>query len=174
MSVNRSAPIAVRPAAPGDLDLLVQFNAAMAEETEGKRLDPERLRRGVARVLADPACGFYRVAEIGGAVAGGLLVTFEWSDWRAGWWWWLQSVYVRPGARGRGVFSALLAAVEAEARPRPDVVGLRLYVERRNHRAQAVYAARGFVDAGYRVYERVPAGDSAGPDPAPGSGTSAE
>lgn len=174
MSMSSAAPIAVRPAAPGDLDLLVQFNAAMAEETKGKRLDPERLGRGVARVLADPACGFYRVAEIGGAVAGGLLVTFEWSDWRAGWWWWLQSVYVRPEARGRGVFSALLAAVDADAAATPDALGLRLYVEQRNRRAQAVYAARGFVNAGYRVYERVHAGVSAGTGPVPGSGTSAE
>lgn len=146
--------IAVRPATDADLEALVAFNAAMAEETEDKRLDRETLRRGVARVLADPARGFYRVAEVDGAVAGGLLVTFEWSDWRCGWWWWLQSVYVQPGYRGRGVFSALLAAVDTEAAPQPDVVGLRLYVEQDNRRAQAVYAARGFEDARYRVFER--------------------
>lgn len=146
--------IAVRPATGADLEALVAFNAAMAEETEGKHLDPETLRRGVARVLADPACGFYRVAEVDGEVAGGLLVTFEWSDWRCGWWWWLQSVYVRPGHRGHGVFGALLAAIDAEAAATPDALGLRLYVEQDNRRAQAVYAARGFEDARYRVFER--------------------
>lgn len=146
--------IAVRPATGADLEALVAFNAAMAEETEGKRLDPETLRRGVARVLADPACGFYRVAEVDGEVAGGLLATFEWSDWRCGWWWWLQSVYVRPGHRGHGVFSALLAAVDAEAAATPDALGLRLYVEQDNRRAQTVYAARGFEDVRYRVFER--------------------
>jgi len=87
-------------------------------------------------------------------VAGGLLVTSEWSDWRCGWWWWLQSVYVRPGHRGRGVFGALLAAVRAEATATPDTLGLRLYVEQDNRRAQAVYAACGFEDARYRVFER--------------------
>lgn len=148
----------MRPATGADLEVLVAFNAAMAEETEGKRLDPERLRRGVARVLADPACGFYRVAEVDGAVAGGLLVTCEWSDWRCGWWWWLQSVYVGPGYRGRGVFSALLAAVDADAASTPDALGLRLYVERDNQPAQAVYLARGFEDARYQVLERVRTG----------------
>jgi GNAT superfamily N-acetyltransferase len=144
----------VRPATGADLEALVAFNAAMAAETEGKALDTGRLRRGVARVLADPACGFYRVAEVDGVVAGGLLVTFEWSDWRSGWWWWLQSVYVRPEHRSRGVFTALLAAVDAEAAATPDALGLRLYVEQDNQRAQAVYAARGFEDARYRVMER--------------------
>lgn len=144
----------VRPATGADLEALVAFNAAMAAETEGKALDTGRLRRGVARVLADPACGFYRVAEVDGVVAGGLLVTFEWSDWRSGWWWWLQSVYVRPEHRSRGVFTALLAAVDAEAAATPDALGLRLYVEQDNQRAQAVYVARGFEDARYRVMER--------------------
>lgn len=146
--------IAVRPANRADLEALVTFNAAMAEETEGKRLDLEVLRHGVARVFSDPACGFYRVAEFDGDIVGGLLVTFEWSDWRCGWWWWMQSVYVRPGYRGHGVFSALLGAVAAEAAATKDVLGLRLYVERGNRRAQAVYAARGFEDARYGVLER--------------------
>jgi len=146
--------IAVRPATGADLETLVAFNAAMAEETEGKHLDLETLRRGVARVLADPALGFYRVAEVNGERVGGLLVTFEWSDWRCGWWWWLQSVYVEPEHRGRGVFSALLNAVDAEAAATPDALGLRLYVAQDNRRAQAVYTARGFEDARYRVLER--------------------
>jgi GNAT superfamily N-acetyltransferase len=147
--------IAVRPANRADLEALVTFNAAMAQETEGKRLDLDVLRHGVARVFSDPACGFYRVAEVDGDIVGGLLVTFEWSDWRCGWWWWLQSVYVRPGHRRHGVFGALLAAVDAEAAATKDALGLRLYVENDNQRAQAVYAARGFEDARYRVFERI-------------------
>lgn len=161
--------IAVRPATGADLEALVAFNAAMAAETEGKRLDPEILRRGVARVLADTSCGFYRVAEVDGVIAGALLVTFEWSDWRSGFWWWLQSVYVRPEHRSRGVFTALLAAVDAEAAASPDVLGLRLYVEQDNERAKAVYLARGFTDARYRVMERGRRGQDACMADRPGS-----
>ena len=146
--------LSVRAATSADLEALVGFNAAMAEETEGKRLDHDVLRHGVARVLSDPGCGFYRVAEASGETVGALLVTFEWSDWRCGWWWWLQSVYVHPGHRGLGVFSALLAAVDLEIAATPDVLGLRLYVEQDNSGAQKVYAARGFDDARYRVLER--------------------
>jgi GNAT superfamily N-acetyltransferase len=125
----------------------------MAWETEQKRLDPAVLARGVARVLAEPARGRYWVAESGGAVQGGLLVTYEWSDWRDGDWWWIQSVYVRPEARGQGVFSALYRHVERLGRAAPGVVGLRLYVERENRRAQGVYAALGMADSHYLVFE---------------------
>ena len=143
----------IRAARPGDAADLVAFNLAMAWETEHKRLDPEVLGRGVARVLAEPARGRYWVAEANGMVQGGLLVTYEWSDWRDGDWWWIQSVYVRPEARGQGVFAALYRHVERLAREATQVVGLRLYVERDNRRAQGVYAALGMEDASYLVYE---------------------
>jgi GNAT superfamily N-acetyltransferase len=150
-----SAPnLLIRPARPADLPELVEFNLAMAWETEHKRLDPDVLRRGVAAVFEGSGRGRYLVAVLDGAVQGGLLLTYEWSDWRNGDWWWIQSVYVRAPARGRGVFSALYRAVEAEARATPGVVGLRLYVERDNARAQATYAALGMSAEPYLIYQR--------------------
>jgi GNAT superfamily N-acetyltransferase len=145
--------ITIRAAAPTDLDVLVGFNAAMAQETEGKHLDPARLRPGVAAVLCDPARGRYRVAEQDGRVVGALLVTLEWSDWRNGWFWWIQSVYVRPEARGRGIYRALHRSVLEEARAQPDVCGVRLYVDQENHGAQATYAAVGMGRTHYVFYE---------------------
>ena len=150
---TRQGQPVVRLATPADAEHLVAFNQAMAWETEHKRLDPEVLGRGVAAVFEQPARGRYWVAEAGGAVQGGLLVTYEWSDWRDGDWWWIQSVYVRPEARGQGVFRTLYRHVEALARAEPGVVGLRLYVERANVRAQGVYEALGMADSAYLVYQ---------------------
>lgn len=146
--------VLIRDATRADAAFLVGANAAMAFETEHKRLDRDVLARGVAGVFADPARGFYLVAERDGAPVGGLLVTREWSDWRDGDWWWLQSVYVVPAARRSGVFRALHAEVERRARATPGVVGLRLYVEDANANAQATYAALGLHDAHYRLLER--------------------
>ena len=147
--------IRIRTARADDLETLVEFNAAMARETEDKTLDPAMLRAGVARVLAEPARGFYLVAECGGTAAGCLMVTFEWSDWRNGDWWWLQSVYVMPGHRRHGVFRALYAEVERRAAAHANVVGIRLYVERENARAQRTYHALGMREDHYRMYAKV-------------------
>lgn len=143
----------IRPARPEDLDTLVEFNAAMALETEQLSLDRIRLREGIAQLLADAAKGQYRVAEREGTVVGALMLTREWSDWRCGDWWWIQSVYVRPEARRDGVFRALYESVEGEARARADVCGLRLYVERDNARAQATYAALGMEQTHCQMFE---------------------
>jgi GNAT superfamily N-acetyltransferase len=152
----------VRDARAGDLAFIVEANAAMALETEHKVLDRAVLARGVAAVLERPARGFYLIAERAGAPVGCLLVTYEWSDWRNGDWWWLQSVYVVPQARRGGVFRALHAEVDRRAAATPDVVGLRLYVERDNARAQATYAAIGMHETAYRLYEReAPRGSAA-------------
>jgi ribosomal protein S18 acetylase RimI-like enzyme len=144
---------AVRSAAPADLDLLVRFNAAMAQETEGKRLDPARLRAGVAAALEDPQRGRYLVAEHDGRAAGALLVTREWSDWRNGWFWWIQSVYVAPAARRQGVYRALHRAVLEEARADDTACGVRLYVEHENAAARRTYESLGMSETGYRLYE---------------------
>ena len=145
--------ITIRDASEGDHDFLVHSNAAMAQETEAKVLDRAILARGVAALLAAPQRGFYLIAERAGERVGCLLVTHEWSDWRNGDWWWLQSVYVTPPARRSGVFRALYAEVERRARCAAEVVGLRLYVERNNRAAQATYAALGMRDAGYAMLE---------------------
>jgi len=147
------ARAAVRAAVRADAGAIARFNAALARETEAKQLDPERLRAGVEAVFDDPARGAYYVAELDGRVAGGLLVTREWSDWRNGEFWWIQSVYVEPELRGRGVYRGLHAHVVERARAAGDVCGLRLYVERANERAKRTYEALGMRHADYDMYE---------------------
>lgn len=142
----------VRPAEAGDVEFLVRANLGLAEETEGKALDPEVVERGVRAALARPALGRYRVAERGGAVLGSLMLTEEWSDWRAGTYLWIQSVWVEPEARGSGLYRDLWESVLAEARAAEDVCGVRLYVEHDNQRAQAVYEHLGMERLPYHLY----------------------
>jgi len=146
----------VRQAQAADAPVLVDFNARLAQETEGKQLDPITVRQGVAAMLADTTKGVYWVAQEGGHVVGQLGVTREWSDWRNGWFWWIQSVYVHPDARRRGVFRALFDHVLEAARLDPEVIGVRLYVDHDNHAAQATYAKLGLEKTGYWLLERYP------------------
>ena len=142
----------IRPATRTDIPHLVDWNAAMAQETEGKTLDRAVLARGVEGVFDAPRRGFYLVAEREGTAVGSLLVTYEWSDWRCGDFWWIQSVYVVPAARRGGVFRALYAAVRTRAQS-AGAVGLRLYVETENARAQATYDGLGMQRCHYFMYE---------------------
>ena len=144
----------VRAARPEDLESLVDFNCRLARETEDHELDPATVRRGLSRLFDNPAAGFYTVAEQEGRVVGCLMITFEWSDWRDGWLWWIQSVYVEAAARRGGVFRRLFEHVREQAETDGDVRGLRLYVERGNERAQATYASMGLEEAPYKMYER--------------------
>jgi GNAT superfamily N-acetyltransferase len=146
--------IRIRDAVPADSDSLVEFNAAMALETENMALDPATLRAGVVALFVEPQRGFYLVAEDAGIVIGCLMITREWSDWRNGNWWWLQSVYVRADYRRRGVFRTLYADVEQRARRADGVIGLRLYVERDNTHAQRTYAALGMQPTHYAIYHQ--------------------
>lgn len=152
-----TASYSVRLATIDDADTIADFNLAMAAETEDRGLDEERLRAGVRGVLADPQRGRYRVAvaQLDGAevVVGCLLLTTEWSDWRNGWFWWIQSVYTSPEFRGQGVYRALYDEVLVEAREREDVCGLRLYVEAENLRAQRVYTHLGMERTDYQLFE---------------------
>lgn len=151
---GESAPILrVRDARRDDSAALVRWNAAMAWETEHLRLDQDTLARGVAAVFDRPARGRYLVAERDGVAVGGLLLTAEWSDWRNGEFWWIQSVYVEPAARRGGVFRALHAEAVRRARA-AGAIGLRLYVETANARAQATYAGLGMAPCHYRMYEQ--------------------
>ena len=145
----------IRAALPADAPVIAANNAAMALETEGITLAPERAAAGVASCLADPAKGFYLLASdpISGEVVGQLLVTFEWSDWRCGVFWWVQSVYVAPAHRRRGIYRALYAEVLARAEGAPGVVGVRLYVHSDNATAQATYLSLGMEEAPYRLFE---------------------
>ena len=144
--------INVRRATLRDAADLVEFNLAMARETEDKQLCAETLGAGIRSLLDDDAKGFYLVAEVDGRAAGALMVTSEWSDWRDGWFWWLQSVYVRPEYRRRGVFRTLYSHLEQMARAHPDICGLRLYVNQGNGVAQATYDMMGMSETGYVVY----------------------
>jgi ribosomal protein S18 acetylase RimI-like enzyme len=146
--------LTLRRATPADAAVIAEFNRRLAHETEGKSLDDVILSAGVAAVLADSSRGLYFVAERDGAVLGQLMITTEWSDWRNGWIWWIQSVYVRQDARRLGVFRALYQHVEAAARANAQVVGLRLYVEHDNHAAQQTYLGLGMERTGYLVLER--------------------
>ena len=142
----------IRAAQLKDLDAIVAGNMALAEESEGVRLDQETLGAGVRALLDERAPGRYWIAEADGAVVGQLLITFEWSDWRNRMVWWIQSVYVLPSARGRGVFRALYDHAKREAQAQ-GAGGLRLYVDVTNGRAQSVYAALGMKGDHYRVFE---------------------
>lgn len=146
-------PVVVRAAVPSDCQVLVDFNIALAWETEGKRLERDIVARGVQHLLEQPDAGFYRLAQIDGQVAGSLMITFEWSDWRDGFFWWIQSVYVHPDFRRRGVFRRLYQHVVQEAQSRDRVRGVRLYVEHENHAAQQTYRALGMVATRYHLYE---------------------
>ena len=150
--------IRIRRATAEDAATVVRFNAAMALETEQKVLLPEVIGAGVKYLLAHPQAGFYLLAECAGEVAGGLMLTNEWSDWRNGNFWWVQSVYVRPEFRRRGVFRALYRHLQSLAASDPAVCGFRLYVERENHRAQATYVANGMKPTHYLMFEELKPG----------------
>jgi ribosomal protein S18 acetylase RimI-like enzyme len=143
----------IRMANLKDAAPLIEFNQAMALETEGRRLDAQTLKSGVEAVFQDDKKGFYVVAEIGEKIVGGLMITFEWSDWRGKWFWWIQSVYILPELRGQGVYRKLYDFVKEKARAQDDVCGFRLYVEKENTRAQQVYEKLGMKTSYYLMYE---------------------
>ncbi|NOT49080.1 MAG: GNAT family N-acetyltransferase [Acidobacteria bacterium] len=143
----------IRKAERSDASSLVDFNQKMALETEGKTLDTAILTNGVTAVFSDQNKGFYVVAEDQGSIVGGLMVTFEWSDWRNKWFWWIQSVYIVPEARGKGVYRLLYDFVKSEATKRGNVCGYRLYVEQDNENAQRVYEKVGMKNSIYFMYE---------------------
>ena len=155
------ATLRVRDACPDDGVFLAEAQLAMARETESKELDADCLKAGVRAVFDDPSKGSYLVAENEGRSepVGCLLLTVEWSEWRGGWFWWIQSVYTRPEQRERGVYRALWEEVLRRAAARSDVRGVRLYVERDNRSARAVYETLGMHETSYRLYEYELEGD---------------
>lgn len=144
----------IREARPADWPAVAEFNRLLALETEAKALDIQFVEPGVRRLIGNPSLGRYFLAEASDRVIGQLAITFEWSDWRNGMLWWLQSVYVASGWRGRGVFRSLYQYVENLGRRDPDVCGIRLYVDERNTPAHGVYEALGFTRTGYLVLEK--------------------
>jgi len=143
----------VRAGRPEDAPAIVDFQLRMARETEDLELDRDTLTGGVEAVFADPRKGAYWVAERQGQLVGGLLTTFEWSDWRNGTILWIQSVYVVPEERGRGVYRALYEHLRAKVEADPALKGIRLYVDKRNAGAQRVYERLGMTREHYDTFE---------------------
>ncbi|MGH9672793.1 MAG: GNAT family N-acetyltransferase [Bryobacteraceae bacterium] len=143
----------IRRATAADAEVIAGYNAAMASETEHLELDRERLLGGVRSILEDPSKGVYWLAEEGGEVIGQMMITYEWSDWRNGTFWWIQSVYVHKDWRCRGVFRRMYEHVVALARAEAGVCGVRLYVEGENRHAQATYERLGMKRTPYQMFE---------------------
>ncbi len=143
----------IREARRDDAAAIIEFQLAMARETEEVALDPGILTRGVNAVFDRPELGRYFVAESDGRVVASLMITYEWSDWRNGTVWWIQSVYTIPEFRRRGVYAALYAHIRAHVDPDPAIRGIRLYVDTRNGSAQQVYAKLGMEGEHYKVFE---------------------
>ncbi len=157
MSSHEAPCFSIRDARTEDRPAIAEFNRCLALETEGKILDPAVLDRGVAQALSDPDRIRYWVATVDGAdrLAGQAAITREWSDWRNGWIWWLQSVYIDRPFRGRGIFRALYQHIRSLGFANPEVIGLRLYVEDSNHAARLTYQSLGMKPGGYSVYEEL-------------------
>jgi len=142
-----------RQATPDDVSVIVDFQIAMALETEELELDREVCTRGVQAVFDDPSRGRYFLAESEGTVVASLMITYEWSDWRNGNVWWIQSVYVRPSFRGQRVYAGLYEHVQRLVQVDDGIRGIRLYVDRRNVSAQQVYTRLGMNGEHYQVFE---------------------
>lgn len=149
--------LTVRLARPEDAATIASFSAAMALETENRRLDFDRLHGGTISLLESPDRGFFMVAELEQAgirrLLGQLMITYEWSDWRNGVFWWIQSVYVDPAWRRQSVFRRMHETVMATAKTSQNVCGVRLYVEESNSTAQAVYRRVGLTPSSYAIFE---------------------
>lgn len=150
-----SAAVVVRQADASDLPVVVNFALALARESENRRLDRETVTRGAEGLLSNPQFGFYLVAESNGEIAGSLMVTIEYSDWRDGLYWWIQSVYVQPAFRRRGVYRELYRTVKTKAAQQGNVRGFRLYVAQSNRIAQRVYESQGMRKNGFEVMEEM-------------------
>ena len=149
-----TSKVKIREAEKTDIPILAQHNQALANETENIKLNNKIILSGVSKALDREDCHYF-VAEFNGEVAGQIMITYEWSDWRNGVMWWIQSVYVRPEYRSKGVFRALFNHIEQLARNRTDVKALRLYVMQNNHSGKKTYEALGMRDSQYIVYEKM-------------------
>ncbi|MCR8922783.1 GNAT family N-acetyltransferase [Dasania sp. GY-MA-18] len=149
--------LVIRPATLDHDQALADFNSAMALETENKLLVPEVILAGVRNLINNPHRGFYLVAEVEGAVVASLMVTTEWSDWRNGEFWWIQSVYVQTAWRRQGLYTRLYNKVKQLAQQQGDVCGFRLYVEQDNLIAQQTYQRLGMAETHYKLFEEIDA-----------------
>lgn len=152
-SQNLRMDVKIRLATIKDCGVIADFNRFLAKETEDVDLQESVIVPGVSAILSDASKGLYFVAEENGSVLGQVMITYEWSDWRNGNIWWLQSVYVRKDQRGRGIFRQLFEHVAKLAKKEPGVCGIRLYMHNENHTARKTYKSLGFEDTAYQVLE---------------------
>jgi ribosomal protein S18 acetylase RimI-like enzyme len=145
--------ISIRKADRNDISAIVDFQLRLADETEGVKLDSVLVTKGIEALFADPSKGSYSVATLNGEVVGCHLITYEWSEWRNGNVWWIQSVYVKQSHRKHGVFKAMYDNLIDQIKKDPAVLGLRLYVDKSNARAQQVYQSMGMNGEHYTVFE---------------------
>jgi ribosomal protein S18 acetylase RimI-like enzyme len=145
--------VSIRKASLADVETIARFQEAMALETENLRLDPATIRAGIQAILQDPAKGQYFLATDEAGVSGSLLITYEWSDWRNSTVFWIQSVYVKPENRRKGIYKMLYRHVKELAMRSANVAGIRLYVDRTNSTAQKTYASLGMNGEHYQVFE---------------------
>ena len=145
--------ISIRNGTLKDADVIVHFQKQMAMETEDKALEDDLIKPGVRAIFESPDKGFYLVAEIENSVVGSLLITYEWSDWRNSWFWWVQSVYVKKSYRRKGVYSRLHNEIISRCRKSEQTCGIRLYVEKENKIAQKVYSDLDMYETNYLLYE---------------------
>jgi GNAT superfamily N-acetyltransferase len=148
-----SQSLTIRKATEADANSIIEFNTEMAMETENKTLKRNEIEPGVKSLFAKPEYGFYLVAEDRGKAVASLMITFEWSDWRNGLFWWIQSVYVVPGYRRQGVYRRMYETIKQMGRKENGVCGYRLYVEKENKNAQKTYAALGMDETHYKMFE---------------------
>ena len=150
--------ITIRRARRSDAGAIANFNQAIAQETENKALVPDVILAGVTALFDNPAHGFYIVAETDTQVVACLLITTEWSDWRNGLFWWVQSVFVMPDYRRQGIYRSMYQFIKDLANQEPNVCGFRLYVEKDNLRAQETYIAQGMSQSPYHFFEELKPG----------------
>ncbi len=136
-----------------DAETIANFNILMAMETEHKKLPKNIITAGVKKILSNSQYGFYLIAEKNNQIAGSLMVTKEWSDWRNGEFWWIQSVFIKTEFRRQGIYKKLYAFVKSKAQKNPDVCGFRLYVEEENSIAMQTYESCGMIKTHYKMYE---------------------
>ncbi len=147
--------IVIRLAEIRDVLVITEFNQVMAFETERKKLISKVVSKGVKKILKNSNLGFYVIAERDKEIIGSLMVTPEWSDWRNGMFWWIQSVYIKPNERRKGIYTQLYNFVKESANNNPSICGFRLYVETKNILAKNTYEALGMMETGYRIYEEL-------------------
>jgi ribosomal protein S18 acetylase RimI-like enzyme len=148
----------IRSATINDAAAIAEFNIKMAKETEDMDLIPQVINAGVVNMIENPQMGFYLVAEADNIIQASLMVTTEWSDWRNGLFWWIQSVYVQPEFRRMGLYSKLYQKVKSLADDESNVCGFRLYVEHENVTAQNTYHALGMEETDYKMFEEMKSG----------------